>query len=53
MEWWGIPLAPGRMRSKVTKSLFYFFTMSREFTWDEAGRWSLKKTMEELVRFRR
>jgi len=49
MEWLRIPSAPERKRSKVTKSPFYFFMMSKKTEWEAEGRWSSKKTMEDLV----
>ena len=49
MELLRIPSAPERKRSKVTKSPFYFFMMFKKAEWEEEGRWSPKKTMEDLV----
>eukprot|EP00092_Neocalanus_flemingeri_P005857 GFUD01006304.1.p1 GENE.GFUD01006304.1~~GFUD01006304.1.p1 ORF type:complete len:481 (-),score=167.66 GFUD01006304.1:83-1525(-) len=50
MEWLRIPATdPGKKKSKVTKSPFYFFMMSKKTEWEAAGQWSERKTMEDLV----
>ena len=49
MEWLRIPSAPERKRSKVDKCPFYFFMMAKKTEWEEEGRWSPKKTMDDLV----
>jgi len=49
MEWLRIPSAPERKRSKVTKSPFYFFMMSKKAEWEQAGTWKQNNTMEDLV----
>jgi len=50
MEWLRVPATdPDRKRSKVTKSPFYFFMMSKKAEWEAAGQWSPRQTMEDLV----
>eukprot|EP00092_Neocalanus_flemingeri_P066575 GFUD01081121.1.p1 GENE.GFUD01081121.1~~GFUD01081121.1.p1 ORF type:complete len:170 (-),score=30.54 GFUD01081121.1:6-515(-) len=50
MEWLWIPATnPGKKKSKVTKSPFYFFMMSKKAEWKATGQWSERKMMEYLI----
>jgi len=49
MDWIKVPSNPEKRRSKIVKSPFYFFMMSKKAEWEAAGQWSSRWTMEDLV----